>query len=51
VLVISLLAFGGLLLFPSIGKTWYKLTIQFFIALGVGTLSGDALLHIIPEVS
>ena len=50
-LIISLLAFGGLLLFPTFGSNGYKLTMQFFIALGVGTLSGDALLHLIPEVS
>lgn len=50
VLIISLSAFGGLLLFPSIGSVSFKLTMQFFIALGIGTLSGDALLHIIPEV-
>nr|XP_039257757.1 zinc transporter ZIP4-like [Styela clava] len=50
VLIISLLAFLGLLMFPAIGTDGYKMTMQFFIALGVGTMSGDALLHIIPEV-
>ncbi|XP_039257745.2 metal cation symporter ZIP14-like [Styela clava] len=50
VFIISLLSFLGLVMFPAIGTGVYKMTMQFFIALGVGTMSGDALLHIIPEV-
>ena len=50
VLILSLLAFVGLLLFPAVDIAWCKLMMTFFVALGVGTLSGDAILHIIPEV-
>jgi len=50
VLLISLLAFVGLLFFPILNSQAFKLAMQFFIALGVGTLSGDAILHIFPEV-
>jgi len=50
VTIISMLAFGGMLFFPVVKSVKFRLTMQFFIALGVGTLSGDAIFHIFPDV-
>ncbi|CAK8683641.1 unnamed protein product [Clavelina lepadiformis] len=49
--IISALAFVGIFFFPVLESVKFKLVMQFFIALGVGTMSGDAILHIIPEVT
>lgn len=51
VAIISLLAILGLLLFPVLKTEGYKITMQFFIGLGIGTLAADAVVHIIPKVS
>ena len=51
VAIISLLAILGLILFPVLESRTYKIIMQFFIGLATGTLSSDALIHIIPQVS
>ena len=51
VAIISALAFVGMVFFPMIRSEKFKLVMQFFVALGVGAMSGDAIFHIIPNVS
>jgi len=48
--VLSFVPFLGLLIFQNVHSKAFKLGIHFFIALGIGSLSGDAVLHLIPEV-
>ena len=36
-------------MFPQLQKALYQHLIQFLIALAVGTLAGDALLHLLPH--
>lgn len=50
VVVISLLGLLGVVFFPLVNRKIYNYTLQGFIALGVGTLCGDAMLHLLPEV-
>jgi hypothetical protein len=51
VAVISLLSLVGVAIIPFMNRIFYKVTLVFFIALAIGTLAGDALLHLFPHVS
>jgi len=49
ILVIALCGVFGVLIIPIMQKVFYQHLIQFLIALAVGTLVGDALLHLLPH--
>nr|CAD7200217.1 unnamed protein product [Timema douglasi] len=49
VLIISLLGLTGVLVVPLVNKSYYKYVLDFLSALAVGTLCGDALLHLLPH--
>ncbi|XP_067022789.1 metal cation symporter ZIP14-like [Acropora muricata] len=49
VTVISLTSLVGVATLPLFGKKVYKKILAFLVALAVGTLSGDALLHLLPH--
>ena len=49
IVVISLCGVFGILVVPIMQRVLYQHLIQFLIALAVGTLTGDALLHLLPH--
>jgi len=49
ILLISLCGILGVLVIPIMQKLFYQHLVQFLIALAVGTLAGDALLHLLPH--
>lgn len=46
---ISLCGLAGVLVIPIVDKHYYFYVLQFFMALAVGTLTGDSLMHLLPH--
>lgn len=51
VTIISLISLVGVATIPFVGKAMYKKLLALLVALAVGSLAGDAVLHLIPHVS
>ncbi|MXQ79869.1 hypothetical protein E5288_WYG007018 [Bos mutus] len=49
--VISFLSLLGVILVPLMNRVFFKFLLSFLVALAVGTLSGDAFLHLLPHVT
>lgn len=47
----SLCGLLGVAVIPCMDRHYYQHVLQFFVALAIGTLAGDALLHLLPHVS
>ncbi|EDX09724.1 zinc transporter foi [Drosophila simulans] len=45
----GILGLVGVAIIPFMGSRYYKYIIQYLVALAVGTMTGDALLHLLPH--
>ena len=50
VTIISITSLVGVATIPFLGKKMYKKILAMLVALAVGTLAGDSLLHLLPHV-
>lgn len=51
VTIISLCAAVGIALMPCLKAQTYSRVLTYFVGLGVGSLSGSAIFHLLPQVS
>lgn len=49
IIVASLCGLIGVAVIPCMERRYYQHILQFFVALAIGTLAGDALLHLMPH--
>jgi len=47
----GILGLVGVAIIPFMNSRYYKYIIQYLVSLAVGTMTGDALLHLLPHVS